>query len=150
MQNLDEHIYEVTIDWKEGRIGRMHSDVLEQEMDVATPPEFPGGVEGIWSPEHLFVASVGSCLMTSFNAIADYSKFEYHSLKVKTYGTMSKQDGKFVMSKIVLKPILTIMDETHQKKAYRLLEKAEQICLISRSITSEIIFEPDVMILADQ
>ncbi len=150
MQNFDEHIYDVTIEWKQGRVGLMHSDVLEQEIEVATPPEFPGGVEGIWSPEHLFVASVGSCLMTSFTAIADYSKFEYESLKVKTYGTMSKVDGKFVMSKITLKPVLTITDENYEKKALRLLEKAEQICLISRSIKSEIEFEPEVNVFAAQ
>jgi peroxiredoxin-like protein len=147
MQNVDEHIYDVTINWKEGRVGMMHSEVLEQEIEVATPPEFPGGVEGVWSPEHLFVASVGSCLMTSFAAVADYSKFEYESLRVKTYGTMSKVDGKFVMSKITLKPVLTIPDDNSEKKAYRLLEKAEQICLISRSIKSEIVFEPEVKIV---
>ncbi len=147
MQNFDEHVYDVSIDWKEGRIGRMQSEALEQEIEVATPPEFPGGVEGIWSPEHLFVASVGSCLMTSFTAIADYSKFEYESLKVNAFGTMSKVDGKFVMSKITLKPVLTIADVNAEKKGYRLLEKAEQICLISRSIKSEIVFEPEVKIL---
>ena len=147
MQKSEEHIYDVTINWKEGKTGVMNSEKLEQEVEVATPPEFPGGVEGIWSPEHLFTASVGSCLMTSFTAIAEYSKFEFDSLKVKTLGTMSKVDGKFVMSKITLKPLLTISDEKYEKKAHRLLEKAENICLISRSIKSEIDFKPEVKVL---
>jgi len=147
MQQSEEHIYDITIDWKEGKTGVMSSDKLEQVVEVATPPEFPGGVEGIWSPEHLFVASVASCLMTSFTAIAEYSKFEFESLKVKALGTMSRVDGKFVMSKITLKPVLTIDDESKEKKAHRLLEKAENICLISRSIKSEIVFEPEVEVL---
>lgn len=146
MNHSEDHIYDVTIDWDEGRLGTMHSKKLDTDIRVATPPEFPGGIEGIWSPEHLFVAAVSSCLMTSFTAVADYSKLEFISLRVNSYGTMSKVDGKFLMSKVTLKPVLVIADEKYEKKAYRLLEKAEEICLISRSIKSEIVFEPEVII----
>ncbi len=142
----DEHIYDVTIDWKEGRIGTMSSSRLEESISVATPPEFPGGVEGIWSPEHLFVASVSSCFMTSFTAIAEYSKFNFLSLKVKSEGKMSREDGKYVMSQITLMPELIITDEKYLKKGIRLLEKAEEICLISRSIKSEIVFIPEIKV----
>jgi peroxiredoxin-like protein len=147
MNNSNEHFYDVVVEWKEKRIGEMSSPVLEDRLEVATPPEFPGGVEGIWSPEHLFVASVSSCFMTSFTAIAGFSKFEFDSLKVNSNGKMEKVDGKFIMSEITLKPILTITDEKYEKKAYRLLEKAEEICLISRSIKSKILFEPVVKIM---
>jgi peroxiredoxin-like protein len=146
MNQSEEHIYDVTLEWNEGRIGTMSSKKLNNTLQVATPPEFPGGVEGIWSPEHLFVAAVSSCLMTSFTAIADFSKFGFTSLKVDSFGTMSKVDGKFVMSRVTLRPVLTIPDEKYEAKAYRLLEKAEEICLISRSIKSEIIFEPEVLV----
>lgn len=146
MTTPDQHSYDLTVTWEEGRIGTMRSDKLEHSIKVATPPEFPGGVEGIWSPEHLFVASVSSCFMTSFSAVAHYSKLEYKGLRIESSGIMSKVDGKFVMSKIVLKPVLTIEDETKEKKAYRLLEKAEQICLITRSIKSDVVCEPDVQI----
>ena len=59
----DEHLFEVTVDWKEGRTGIMTSEKLNSTIEVATPPEFPGGVKGIWSPEHLFTASVSSCFL---------------------------------------------------------------------------------------
>lgn len=149
MQTSEEHLYNVDIDWKSGRVGSMSSPELEESLEVATPPEFPGGVEGIWSPEHLFVASVSSCFMTSFTAIAEYSKFEFESLKVNSSGVMSREDGKYVMSKVILKPVLEISDEKYEKKAYRLLEKAEEICLISRSIKSEIEFHPEVRLLVN-
>lgn len=148
MQNFDEHHYNVKVTWKEGKIGELSSKELNDKIKVATPPQFPGGVEGIWSPEHLFTAAVSSCFMTSFTAIAEYSKFEFESLDVESSGVMSKEDGKFVMSKVILKPLLLIRDETQIKKAHRLLEKAEEICLISRSIKSEIEFHPVVEILS--
>lgn len=147
MQNMDEHHYNVKVTWKEGKLGELSSEELNDRIKMATPPQFPGGVEGIWSPEHLFTAAVSSCFMTSFTAIAEYSKFEFESLDVESSGVMSKEDGKFVMSKVILKPLLLIRDETQIKKAHRLLEKAEEICLISRSIKSEIEFHPEVEIL---
>lgn len=146
MNNPEEHFYDVEINWKQGRIGSVSSPKLEETLEVATPPEFPGGIEGMWSPEHLFVASVGSCFLTSFTAVAEFSKFEFEDLKVNGSGKMSREDGKFVMSEITLNPVLTIADNKQEKKALRLLEKAEQICLISRSITSKIIFNPQVRI----
>jgi peroxiredoxin-like protein len=147
MSKDEEHNYAVNIAWKEGRIGIMSSPGLDETIEVATPPEFPGGVDGIWSPEHLFTASVSSCFMTSFTAVAEYSKFEFEDLKINSSGKMSRdENGKFVMSEITLNPILTISDESKEKKAFRLLEKAEEICLITRSIKSKVLFEPVVTV----
>ena len=145
MSSSEEHNYEVDIAWKEGRIGSMSSPVLDNKLDVATPPEFPGGVEGVWSPEHLFTAAVSSCFLTSFTAVAEYSKFEFEDLKINSSGKMSRDDnGKYVMSEVSIKATLTISDEAREKKAYRLLEKAEEICLITRSIKAEVKLIPIV------
>ncbi len=146
MSSQDEHSYNVDIEWKEGRIGIMESPELDDRLEVATPPEFPGGVEGIWSPEHLFTASVSSCFMTSFTAVAEYSKFSFNSLNVHSSGKMSKENGKFVMSEILINPVLTISDDSQEKKALRLLEKAESICLITRSIKSQVVFKPEIRV----
>ncbi|MDZ7758058.1 OsmC family protein [Rhodohalobacter sp.] len=147
MSSSEEHSYEVNIAWKEGRIGTMDSPALDDKLDVATPPEFPGGVDGVWSPEHLFTASVSSCFLTSFTAVAEYSKFEFEDLKINSSGKMSRdENGKFVMSEVTIKATLTISDEAKEKKAYRLLEKAEEICLITRSIKADVIVVPVVKV----
>jgi peroxiredoxin-like protein len=143
-----KHEYQVDLDWEEGRIGTLSSSELDDKIEVATPPQFDGGVEGIWSPEHLFVSSVSSCFMTTFVAIAEYSKLKFENLKVNATGKLSKEDGKFVVSEITLKPELTIADEKFADKARRIMEKAEEACLITRSIKTEIHFEPTVTIAA--
>lgn len=144
--NKQDHDYEVDIIWNEGRIGTMSSPVLDEKIEVATPPQFPGGVEGLWSPEHLFVSSVSSCFMTTFVAIAENSKLTFESLEVKAVGKMDKRDGKFMMTEITLRPELVITDDTYADKAKRIMEKAEAACLISRSVKTEIILEPKVSI----
>ncbi len=141
-----EHFYDVQLEWNEGKIGTLSSPDLNEEITVATPPEFEGGVAGIWSPEHLFVAAVSSCFMTTFTAIAGFSKLEYKSLNVAAVGKMEKIEGKFVISSITLKAELTILDEDKKDKAIRIMEKSESACLISRSIKAEVHLEPTVIV----
>lgn len=142
-----EYIYDVNLAWKEGRIGNLSSPVLEQTVQVATPPEFDKGVEGIWSPEHLFISAVSSCLMTTFLAMADFSKLEFESFSCAATGTLGKVDGKFAVDKITLKPTVVIKDEKDREKADRLLHKAEASCLISNSVKTEISMVTNIQVM---
>lgn len=142
----EEHVYEVTLNWEEGRIGILSSQELDDRIEVATPPQFPGGVAGIWSPEHLYISSLSTCLMTTFLAVAEHSKLDFENLEVKAVGRLGKKDGKFMVTEIILKPELMIADETQTDKAHRILEKAEAACLISNSITTNVILKPSVIV----
>lgn len=141
-----EHNYEVNLEWSSDRLGNLTSPVLNDTIEVATPPEFPKGMAGIWSPEHLFVSAVSSCLMTTFLSIAEFSKFDFVSLTVNAIGKLEKVDGKFMMSEIILKPTLTITDEAQIAKGERILHKSEAACLISNSIKSKVIMETHVVV----
>ncbi|MBS1523527.1 MAG: OsmC family protein [Bacteroidetes bacterium] len=136
------HIYEVDINWVDDRIGRMSSDELDDELQVATPPQFNKGIPRIWSPEHLFTAAVNSCLMTTFLAIAENSKLEFDSFNSKAVGKLEIVEGKYQMSEVTLMPQLKIIREEDREKAMRVLQKSEAACLISNSIKSKIIFIP--------
>lgn len=138
--------YEVNLSWTRDRKGVVSSPVLEQKTEVATPPEFPKGMEGIWSPEHLFVAAIESCLMTTFLAVAENSKLEFTSFSSHATGKLDKVDGKFLMTEVLLRPTLIINNPEHQEKAKRVLEMSEKACLISNSVKSTIIFEPVILV----
>ncbi|MGA8262813.1 MAG: OsmC family protein [Ignavibacteriaceae bacterium] len=139
------HNYTTTVTWENDRIGTLSSPTLS-DIKVATPPEFPKGAPNIWSPEHLFVASANICLMTTFLAIAENSKFEFKSFKSEATGKLEKVDGKFMISEIEFKPVVTIIDESKREKAIRLIEKSEAACLISNSMKSKIILTPTIQI----
>ena len=49
-----------------------------------------------------------------------------------------------MVSEIILKPVLTIADETQRAKAERILLKSEAACLISNSIKSSIVMETQI------
>jgi peroxiredoxin-like protein len=142
-----EHSYNVSVAWKQGRMGQMATPDANDAIGVATPPQFPGGMEGIWSPEHLFTAAVNSCLMTTFLSIAENSKLQFSDFTSDAAGKLEMVDGKYVMSEVTLRPIVTIGSEDDRAKADKVLLKSEQNCLISNSVKSRIIFEPTVKVL---
>jgi organic hydroperoxide reductase OsmC/OhrA len=47
-------------------------------------------------------------------------------------------DGKFLITEIILEPILEIVHEADKEKADRVLQKSEAACLISNSIKSKV------------
>jgi peroxiredoxin-like protein len=150
---MDAHYYTVDVTWKQDRRGLISSPELENSarpdnnaIEVATPPEFPKGIPGIWSPEHLFTAAVSSCLMTTFLSIAENSKLEFTHFECKSRGKLEQVDGKFMMSEIILEPSLTIVNETDLEKAERILNKSEAACLISNSIRSRVTMIPSIKV----
>jgi organic hydroperoxide reductase OsmC/OhrA len=138
--------YEVTLEWAAGRKGLMSSPALYDSIEVATPPEFPKGVEGIWSPEHLLVAAVNGCMMTTFLAIAENSGLEFVGFQSKALGKLEKVDGKYLISEIEIHAQLQIKNEAQREKALKVLEKSEAACLISNSIRSKIVLRPEITI----
>jgi peroxiredoxin-like protein len=143
-----EHFYEVDVKWINDRLGILGSPELQDKVDVATPPQFPKGIDRVWSPEHLFTAAVNSCLMTTFLAIAENSKLEFEDFSSKARGKLEMVDNKYVMSEVILIPQVTIKREEDRERAMRVLQKSEAACLISNSIKSEITFEPEVLVSA--
>src|SRR3954470_9474494 len=106
-----EHIYDVGINWTDGRRGILYSLELDDEIIVATPPQFPKGIPKVWSPEHLFVAALNSCLMTTFLSIAENSKLNFEQFTSKALGKLEMVDGTYSITEVRLLPRLTISKE---------------------------------------
>ena len=96
--------------------------------------------------EHLFTAAVSSCLMTTFLAIAENSKLDFTGFSCKSKGVLEKVDGKYLMTEVILQPIVTIKDEKDRERAERILQKSEAACLISNSIKSKVTMEVTVKV----
>ena len=139
------HHYKTALKWDEGRIGTLSADTLDS-FKVATPPEFPKGVPNTWSPEHLYVASINACLMTTFLAIAENSKLDFISFSCESKGKLEKVDDKYMISEIELIPKIKVKSERDKERAGRITVKAEEQCLISNSVKTKIILNPIIII----
>jgi len=139
---MEPYYYNVQVNWNSDRKGIMCSPELNKDaancIEVATPPDFPKGIPGIWSPEHLFTAAINSCLMTTFLAIAENSALVFEHFSCNAIGKLDKVEGKLMMSEVVLEPHVVISNEKDREKAERVLQKSEAACLISNSVKSTI------------
>ena len=135
---MEAHYYNVNLKWIADRKGKMVSPELNDTIEVATPTQFPNGIEGIWSPEHLLTAAVVSCFMTTFLSIAKNSKLEFTSFDCPAKGKLEQVEGKFLMTEILMEPTLVITKESDKERAERILQKSEAACLISNSIKSKV------------
>lgn len=145
---MTPHNYNVNLTWMADRKGEMSSPELNDTIEVATPPEFPKGIEGVWSPEHFFTAAVVSCFMTTFLAVAENSKLEFKSFECDSTGVLDKVEGKFMMTEVILKPKLVLADGSDIERAEKILQKSERACLITNSIKTEVSLETTIEVLA--
>lgn len=137
------HLYEVEVEWHKEREGELKSVGLAN-LKVSSPPEFKG-VEGVWTPEHLFVASVNSCFMLTFLAIAETSKLAFQSFNSQAQGKLEKLPGLgYQITEITLKVKLVVNEQVDLERASRILEKAEKNCFISNSIKTTVKLEREV------
>jgi peroxiredoxin-like protein len=105
---------------------------------ASAPPEEFDGPGDQWSPETLLLAAVADCFLLSFRAVAAASKFEWISLQCETNGTLDRVDRITRFTEITNTAILRIPAGTRESRARSLLEKAEQVCLISNSLNTTV------------
>jgi peroxiredoxin-like protein len=133
------YTYRTRVKWTERKMG-VSSSPGKPDLQVATPPEFKGH-EGIWSPEDLFVASINSCVMSTFLALAERAGLEFIAYESEAEGQVELVDGKLQVTCVTLKPKLTLKAGEDPGKAQDLIAKAEANCLISNSVKSQVSVE---------
>ena len=115
------------------------------ELPTMPPVEF-GGPGGYWSPESLLVASVANCLILSFRGIARASKLDWTRLSCDVHGELDRVDRVTRFVSFHLSADLEVPSGTNVDKAMRMLQKAEQSCLITNSMIAETHLEANVRI----
>jgi peroxiredoxin-like protein len=134
----------VAVRWTRGREGVAASADGLPDLAVASPPTF-GGPAGVWTPEHLFVLAASTCWMTTFLSIAELSKLEFAAVEADGEGVVERgDDRRYRIARITLRPRVTIRREADRERALRLIDKAENACLIRNSVHTEIVLEPTV------
>jgi len=106
-------------------------------MDSAAPVEFDGPGD-FWSPEHLMVAAVADCYAITFQGIARRSKLPFESLTCSVEGTLDRLDNVTRFTSFIVRPHLQLADDAHVELARRILVRAEETCLITRSLNATI------------
>lgn len=127
------HSYEVNVHGA-GAAGRVRvTSPGLPAFEVAAPLQFDGPGD-VWSPETLLIASVANCFVLTFRAVALAARFEWTSLECHVVGVLERIDGVAQFSRYTTHATLTVLPGGDREKAGRLLQRAEQGCLITNSL----------------
>lgn len=115
-------------------------------LATAAPPEFDGPGNR-WSPESLLVGALADCFVITFRGMARAARLPWTSLECDATGTLDRQEGVTRFTHVHLHASLSVPPGTDAAVARQLLQKAEDRCLISRSLSAPVHLEPVVTVL---
>lgn len=129
------HVYQASASArKEGEV-TVHAEA-KASIVTGPPVEFGGSGEQ-WSPEELLLAAVADCFLLSFKALARATRFDWQDISCVVDGTLDKVERAIQFTGMRISVTLVLDAAANEVKARRLLEKAEQLCLITNSLKLE-------------
>ena len=123
------------------------SSLKKPNISVTPPPEFKGP-EDKWSPEDLFSASISSCYLLTFKALARAKKLEWREIEVSVDARLEKSGKGLKFTKVDIHPRLTICCQTNVDNYLEVLEKAKTHCLVTSSMNCDFSVIPKVIVKA--
>jgi organic hydroperoxide reductase OsmC/OhrA len=138
------HVYEVTL----SGVPKDYATLVARGLPAlrSAPPKDFDGPGDAWSPEHLLLASVETCFMFTFQAVAQTSKFEFMSLDLAGKGTVDREDGVTRFTGIVLTARLMLPPGGDLDRARRILNKGKAACLVTASLSTPLLLEAEIIV----
>ena len=113
-------------------------------LTVGPPPEF-GGDGAWWSPEHLLLASLNTCLMATFGAMARAQGLHVDHYRSKARAVLSKSASGLAFTELVLEVQVAAAGDDVLRVA-QTLRKAKERCIVAGAllvpVQLEMVVEP--------
>jgi organic hydroperoxide reductase OsmC/OhrA len=119
------------------------------DLATAPPREFDGPGD-VWSPETLLCAAVADCFILTFRSLSRAAQFPWLTLECRVEGTLERVDGQAQFTRYTCLAKLSVPAGADPAKARSILERAEDVCLISNSLRGPRTIEAEVLIAPAQ
>ena len=102
----------------------------------------PGADEEQWAPEHLVLAGLARCSLTSLRYHCDRAGVELSS-KASARGTVTRraEDGRFAFVEIAVRADVAFEPKPDEATVADLLMKGERDCFVGPSLTAQPAYE---------
>ena len=154
---MKHHHYKTTIEWT-GNKGSGTSNYRDYErshtISVENKPTIEGssdpafrGDKTKYNPEEMLLSSLSSCHMLwylHFCSEAGIIVTDYIDIATGIMEEGSNGSGRF--TEVVLRPVVTITDETQIEKAKELHTKANEFCFIANSVNFPVKHTSEILI----
>lgn len=109
---------------------------------LAGPANASAAEAGRTNPEELFAASVGTCMMLTILAVCSKSRINVVAYEDRCEAQLEFIERRFRITKVTLRPTITIDGDIDRQKLDTLMQKAHANCFINLSVKSEVVIEP--------
>ena len=149
---MASHAYRAQVRW-EGSTGsgyraypRAHSAYVPpaaEGFDLSADPHFRGDAD-LPNPEQLLVLAASSCQLLSFLAVAARAGVDVVGYADDATGEMPSDTTPVWITRIVLRPVVTVRGDVEVALVERLLHEAHEECYVASSLRSEVVLQPEV------
>ncbi|SEF27110.1 Organic hydroperoxide reductase OsmC/OhrA [Amycolatopsis pretoriensis] len=136
-----EHRYEVTVRWT-GETTSYRAYARDHDVEAAGKPTITAtadpaflGAADRWNPEDLLVASLSQCHLLTYLSVCARAGVVVTGYVDNASGTMQEDaahGGRF--TEVVLRPEVTVAEESMREKAAALHHDAHDQCFIANSV----------------
>lgn len=145
------HEYKATVAWQGSTA--VGYDAYSREHTVTAPPAqalltlssdpaFRGN-PALLNPEQLLVLAAASCQLLSFLAVASRARIDVVDYRDTAHAEMPEGAKPIHITRIVLRPVITIRTEASTERLNHLTQVAHHECYIANSLKSEVVVEPE-------
>ncbi|GAA2946531.1 OsmC family protein [Glutamicibacter bergerei] len=151
--DLSQHNYQIAIEWTGNRgtgtdtyrgYGRDHIIRADGLPDIAgtADPTFHGDKDR-WNPEQLMLAALSQCHMLSYLHVAVTHGVVVTGYQDQASGTLRlNRDNSGEFTQVVLRPQVSLADDSQRELADSLHQQANRVCFIARSVNFPVLHEP--------
>jgi organic hydroperoxide reductase OsmC/OhrA len=147
------HHYAATVDWSGstgagyGAYTRAHDARVapaRASFTLSSDPAFRGD-PALANPEQLLLLAASSCQLLSFLAVAARARIDVVAYHDDAKGEMPERETPMRITRITLRPCITIRGDITDDRVQRLVEVAHRECFIANTITADIAIEARIL-----
>ncbi len=112
---------------------------------TSAAPSYAGNAAR-WNPEDMFGASLATCHMLTFFALAKKAGVDVQAYDDSALATLEMVDKAMRISTIKLAPTIVVAAGTDDAKVRELFEKAHNYCFVANSVTTKVEMTPTVVV----
>ena len=144
-----KHEFHAHLTWKKGGEGvevGNHRVEFERRpaVEVSAAAQYRGDPSKL-NPEELFLASLASCQMLTYLALASRAGVDVLAYEDGADATLAIADRKMRVTEVVLRPRITISGSAEEAKARSLVEAAHDGCFIANSVACAVRTEAEIL-----
>jgi len=143
------HRYPIVCSWQGSTADGYDAYARDHQASAAPAPDLAlsGDVAFLgdarrWNPETLLVTAAASCQLLSFLAVAARARVDVVAYHDDAEGVMPEADPPMRITRIVLRPRITVRGDVAHARLAHLVDVAHRECFIANSVRAEIVIEP--------